>query len=97
MFLGLQLADELGFKESLSTLEQNSKRRSVNGFSAPGSFDPLVMPQNNNRGAVSIKSYDNNNYYIVYYGMNYNYIFSSQDSYMNIEKLKYINQGLWTY
>lgn len=39
---GIQLADELGFKESLSTLEQNSKRRSVNGLPAPGSFEPLV-------------------------------------------------------
>lgn len=43
------MADELGFKESLSTLEQNSKRRSVNGFPVPGSFEPLAVPQNNNQ------------------------------------------------
>lgn len=55
--LGIQLADELGFKESLSTLEQNSKRRSVNGFPVPGSFEPLqAVPQKNNH-AVSIKMY----------------------------------------
>lgn len=54
MFTGIQLADELGFKESLSSLEQNSKRRSVNGFLAPGSFEPLAVPQNNNNQAVSI-------------------------------------------
>lgn len=48
-FSGIQLADELGFKESLSTLEQNSKRRSVNGFPVPGSFEPLQsVPQKNN-------------------------------------------------
>lgn len=53
-FSGIQLADELGFKESLSTLEQNSKRRSVNGFPVPGSFEPLQsVPQKNNH-AVSI-------------------------------------------
>lgn len=56
-FTGIQLADELGFKESLSTLEQNSKRRSVNGFPVPGSFEPLqAVPQKNNH-AVSIKMY----------------------------------------
>lgn len=48
-FAGIQLADELGFKESLSTLEQNSKRRSVNGFPVPGSFEPLAIPQINNQ------------------------------------------------
>lgn len=54
-FAGIQLADELGFKESLSSLEQNSKRRSVNGFPVPGSFEPLqAVPQKNNH-AVSIK------------------------------------------
>jgi len=53
-FTGIQLADELGFKESLSSLEQNSKRRSVNGFPVPGSFEPLqAVPQKNNH-AVSL-------------------------------------------
>lgn len=59
-FTGLQLADELGFKESLSALEQNNKRRSVNGFSVPGSFEPLGVPQNNNR-AVSKRHHVHNN------------------------------------
>jgi hypothetical protein len=53
-FAGIQLADELGFKESLSSLEQSNKRRSVNGFLAPGSFEPLAVPHNNDNQAVSV-------------------------------------------
>ncbi|XP_050525368.1 uncharacterized protein LOC126896517 [Daktulosphaira vitifoliae] len=51
--LGIQLADELGFKESLSTLEQN-KRRSVNGFPAPGSFEPLEVLSENSQMATNL-------------------------------------------
>ncbi|XP_025404869.1 uncharacterized protein LOC112679324 [Sipha flava] len=51
--LGIQLADELGFKESLSSLEQSNKRRSVNGFLAPGSFEPLAVPHNNDNQATT--------------------------------------------
>ncbi|XP_015373028.1 PREDICTED: uncharacterized protein C146.01 [Diuraphis noxia] len=58
--LGIQLADELGFKESLSTLEQNSKRRSVNGFPVPGSFEPLQsLPQKNNQATTATENNDN--------------------------------------
>ncbi|XP_050427219.1 uncharacterized protein LOC126837368 [Adelges cooleyi] len=48
--LGIQLADELGFKDSLSAVEQN-KRRSVNGFPAPGSFEPLAVPSETSQTA----------------------------------------------
>lgn len=60
LITGLQLADELGFKESLSSLEQNSKRRSVNGLAAPGSFEPLTASQNTNNQLVSTAAQENN-------------------------------------
>lgn len=56
IFAGIQLADELGFKESLSSLEQNSKRRSVNGFAAPGSFEPLAA-LGQDGGSRSVSAY----------------------------------------